>query len=220
MAETQSYPPPPVLDFTSRRLPQPVQLPPLAIPPHGSPRSDYQRSPPLSQSLPSIHSVQAPPPPPRSQPRSYSGPAAPLDKLLSPHPYTPPRSDSGYSPHNSPPRPNVEVRPPPRKPYEKYDKYEDARSHHHEPYPAPVEPHRSSYGSIPSPISSYPPSYSQTSHYRSSGPPAASAAPLAQQPYIVSYSEPPPPRIAPPAPPPPPPPPPLDMSYVPLSLVS
>jgi hypothetical protein len=203
MAETQSYPLPPPLDFTSRRLPQPVQLPPLAIPPHGSPRSDYQRSPPLSQSLPSIHSVQAPPP--RSQPRSYSGPAAPLDKLLSPHPYTPPRSDSGYSPHNSPPRPNVEVRPPPRK----YDKYDDPRSHHE--YPAPMEPHRSSYSSIPSPISSYPSSYSQ-SHYRSSGPPAS--APLTQQPYIVSYSEPPPPRIAPPAPPPLPPPPPLDMSYV------
>ena len=60
MAETQSYHAASGPGLARADVfPQPVQLPPLAIPhyaPHGSPRSDYQRSPPLSQSLPSIHS--------------------------------------------------------------------------------------------------------------------------------------------------------------------
>src|SRR5437764_630684 len=120
MANMQSYPPPPVLDFTSRRLPQ-----------HRSPRSDYQRSP-LSSQL-----VQAAPLLPRSQPPSYQ--AAPPDKLLSPHPHMPPSSDSRYSPRNSPSRRNVEVMLPPWKLCERYD----ACSHHQEQsYAVPVELHR------------------------------------------------------------------------------
>src|ERR1700742_610325 len=141
MAETQSapnYQPPPFLDYNNRRLPQPIQLPPLSIPGQASPRSDYHPSPPPGQALPSIHSSAGqapPPPPPRSQPRSYTGQAAPLDKLLSPHPYTPPRSDSAYSPSHSPPRSSVDPRESARRGHERYPS-ESARPVHHERYPS------------------------------------------------------------------------------------
>src|ERR1700749_590027 len=108
MAETQSapnYQPPQFLDYNNRRLPQPIQLPPLSIPGQASPRSDYHPSLPPGQTLPSIH--------------SSTGQAPPLDKLLSPHPYTPPRSDSTYSPSHSPPRSSVDLRDSARRGHER-----------------------------------------------------------------------------------------------------
>ncbi|KAF2085294.1 hypothetical protein K490DRAFT_47109 [Saccharata proteae CBS 121410] len=98
MTETQnlpSFPPPSFLRQPfDRRLPQPVQLPPLSIPPSAPVRPDYPFSSPASRPLPSIQ-TQAPV---RPQPRSHLGSAAPVEKLLSSNPYTPPRSDSTYSP--------------------------------------------------------------------------------------------------------------------------
>jgi len=238
MAETQSapvYQTPPFLDYNNRRLPQPIQLPPLSIPGQASPRPEYHASPPPAQALPSIHSsTQAPPPPvPRSQPRSYTSQAAPLDKLLSPHPYTPPRSDSAYSPSHSPPRSATDQREAVRRGHERYpsepirpihhERYpsESSRSVHQEgPYSSPIEPIRPTYSNIHSPASAYAPSYPQTSHYRQIVPPPTSVAPPPPPPTAAyaspAYSEPasvqPPHRSLIPAIPPPPQV--LDRSYV------
>lgn len=205
MAEIQNapvYQPPPFSDFNRK-------LPPLSIPGHSSPRSDYHSSPTPGTALPSIHSstVQGPPAHvPRSQPRSYTSQAAPLDKLLSPHPFTPPRSDSSYSPSHSPPRSSVDARDSGRRGHERYpsesansihhDLYtpEAARPNHHERYPSdpvrsilttrdpstygsPIEPHRPTYSGITSPASAYPPTFAPSSHYRPVPPPPNVAPP-------------------------------------------
>jgi len=168
MTETQSapFPPPPMRDseFAYRRLPQPVQLPPLTIPPPV--RHDFQYGPPI-QSLPSIQSASAF----QSQPqRSYPARAAPLDKLLSPHPFTPPQSDPAYSPQyesrRSPPRSAIESRLPPRN----YSEFvpESRPAQVDSSFTSPVDqPYRQSYVLLPSP--SHTSSYTASNHsYRES----------------------------------------------------
>ncbi|KAK7530745.1 velvet factor-domain-containing protein [Phyllosticta citribraziliensis] len=100
MTETQNlphFPPPPHFGDPYRRLPQPVQLPPLSIPRDpGRPDIPPFLSP-SQRSLPSIHSLPtttAARPEPRTQTRS----AAPVEKLLLSNPYSPPRSDPPFSP--------------------------------------------------------------------------------------------------------------------------
>jgi hypothetical protein len=213
MAEIQSapvYQPLPFSDFNRK-------LPPLSIPGHSSPRSDYHSSPTPGTALPSIHSSTGPGPPahvPRSQPRSYTSQAAPLDKLLSPHPFTPPRSDSNYSPSHSPPRSSVDTRDTARR-HERYpsesahsihhDRYtpDVARTNHHErypsdpvrsihrdqPYASPVEPHRPSYSSISSPASSYTPTFAHSSHYRPVPPPPNVAPPPTSSYSAAAYAD-------------------------------
>jgi hypothetical protein len=210
MTETQTlphFPPPQYLDYstpTSRRLPQPIHLPPLTIPQNTAHRPDYPHGPGQNHPLPSIQAQ--PGPGPRPTHRSYSGGGAPLEKLLSPHPFTPPRSDAAYSPR-SPPRSALDARPPHPPPSrsvnEKY--YEDQRHHHESQYQSqsPVDPHRQTYSTLPSPAPSYAPSFaSSNASYRQGGvpPPPANLPPS----YTSNYSEPgpipPPPRITPSAP--------------------
>ncbi|TID14757.1 velvet factor-domain-containing protein [Venturia nashicola] len=209
MTETQTlphFPPPQYHDYStppSRRLPQPIQLPPLTIPQVTAHRTEYNHGSGQNQPLPSIQPQSGPGP--RALHRSYSGSGggAPLEKLLSPHPFTPPRSDAAYSPR-SPPRSAIDTRPPPPLPNrsvnEKY--YEDQRHHHESQYQSssPVEPHRQSYSTLPSPAPSYAPSFaSSNASYRQAGvPPPPSTLPHS---YTSGYSEPgpipPPPRIPP-----------------------
>jgi hypothetical protein len=174
MTETQKLPvfsPPNFLHYPHRRLPQPVPLAPLEIPPDAvPPRSDYPFRSPVNQ-LPSIHAG----PPPRHQhqhhPPSTLPRGAPVDKLLHPNPYTPPRSDPPYSPQqygpSISPRSEVDSRGPRRLTEQRYP-YEESRPihHHHEqPYSSltsPVEPSQQrAYGPLPSP--SYTPSYASSS---------------------------------------------------------
>lgn len=199
MTETQKLPvfsPPPYHhSYTDpreiRRLPQPIQLAPLEIPPHPvPPRPEYAFRSPVHPQLPSIH--PGPPPPhhqhqhqhqhsqhsqhpqhsqhhprlPPSLPR-----AAPVEKLLHPNPYTPPRtSDPPYSPrqYGPPvsPRTGFESRGPKRLNEQRYS-YEDSRPgrSHHDSYASltsPVEPSQpKSVGRLPSP--GYTPSYASSS---------------------------------------------------------
>jgi hypothetical protein len=155
MAETLTAPsvPPSFFDFGHRRLPQPIQLPPLSIP-ESSPRPEHRSAPPQTQLLPAINSATATAS--RPQPRAYPGPAASLDKLLSPQPYTPPRSENVYS---SPPRSAVEAQSHSRRSSQKYAWEEPSRPVQLEqPYVSPIEPYRQSSGALPSPTS-YGPGY-------------------------------------------------------------
>lgn len=173
MTETQKLPvfsAPSFLDFPHRRLPPPVQLKPLAIPPDAvpPPRSDYPFRSPINQ-LPSIQ----PGPPPRHeqhQPSSLPRPAAPVDKLLHSNPYTPPRSDPPYSPQqygpSISPRAEFDSRGPRRLTEQRYPYEESRTTHHHEqPYASlasPVEPSQQrGYAPLPSP--GYTPSYASSS---------------------------------------------------------
>ncbi|KAF1986683.1 hypothetical protein K402DRAFT_421138 [Aulographum hederae CBS 113979] len=171
MTETQnapSFPPPSFLDYSLRRLPQPVQLPPLTIPPPARHHEQQQYGPPR-QPLPSIHSA---PLSNEQHARPFSGRAAPLENLLSPHPFTPPRSDPAYSPQydsrRSPPRSAVEARMPPRRYVEPLE--EPRQINMDQPYGSPVEQHtahRQPYAPLPSP--GYTPSYPRSNHsYRNS----------------------------------------------------
>ena len=137
MTETQHLPlfsQPAFHDYTHRRLPPPIQLKQLEIPPDPvPPRSDYHFRSPVVTHLPSIrpaaHYRHDPAPQPQHQP-----PFQPVDKLLTqahpqqqqqqhppqhqhqhqhqphPHPYSPPRSEPHYSPphphHTQPPHPS------------------------------------------------------------------------------------------------------------------
>lgn len=232
MTETQSapqIPPPAFLDYSHRRLPQPIQLPPLTIPPPPPSRPDLQYSPTI-QHLPSIHSRPPPPPPPPPlaaqvhspipgqphphappryhHPRSHSGSAAPLEKLLSPHPFTPPRSDPAYSPRHepkrSPPRSAVETRPPPNRLTEKLYHDESRPSTADSVFASPVESQRHPFASFPSPQASNFPSSSTTfrgsvgSHRGSTssvyGPPYPEAVTAAPKP-VVAVPPPPPPVV-------------------------
>ncbi|RDI79356.1 hypothetical protein Vi05172_g10558 [Venturia inaequalis] len=203
MTETQTLPhfPPQYHDYstpTSRRLPQPIQLPPLTIPQVTAHRPEYHHGPGQNQPLPSIQGQSGSGSRPLHRSYSGSGGGAPIEKLLSPHPFTPPRSDAAYSPR-SPPRSAIDTRPPPPPPNrsvnEKY--YEDQRHHHESQYQSssPVEPHRPSYSTLPSPALSYAPSFgSSNASYRQGGvPPPPSNLPHS---YTSGYSEP-PPRIPP-----------------------
>lgn len=159
MTETQNlphFPPPPYLGDPYRRLPQPVQLPPLAVP-RDPVRPDFPPFfSPSQRSLPSIHSLpttaSAPAQSRPEQHRSQSRSAAPVDKLLSSNPYTPPRSDPPYSPslqygRNVSPRSQGEPRgPPPRPVAARYP--EEPRPIHQESHYAPQgNPHLPRRGS-------------------------------------------------------------------------
>ncbi|KAF1808613.1 hypothetical protein P152DRAFT_214840 [Eremomyces bilateralis CBS 781.70] len=228
MTETQSapqFPPPAFLDYSQRRLPQPIQLPPLTIPPPPPSRSDFQYSPTV-QHLPSIHSRPPPPPPSLSgqvpspipgpphhtaparyhHPRSHSGSAAPLEKLLSPHPFTPPRSDPAYSPQyepkRSPPRSAVDTRPPPSRLTEKFHLDDSRPSTAESVFASPVESQRHPFASFPSPqgTSNFPSSSttyrgSVGSHRGSTGSayaPPGYPEPVTTAPKMVSMVPPPP----------------------------
>lgn len=177
MTETQNlphFPPPPYLGDPYRRLPQPVQLPPLSVP-RDPVRPDFPPFfSPSQRSLPSIHSLpttaSAPSQSRPEQHRSQTRSSAPVDKLLSSNPYTPPRSEPPYSPlqygRTISPRSQVEARaPPPRQVAARYP--DEPRPVHQEPAyippgnPPPPPPQRQqSYQPLPSPnyTSSYPPS--------------------------------------------------------------
>ncbi|KAJ4363438.1 hypothetical protein N0V83_009731 [Neocucurbitaria cava] len=174
MTETQKLPvfsPPGFHDFPStRRLPPPVQLKPLDIPPDAvPPRTDHHFRSPINNQLPSIHSG-LPPRHDHFQPRS----AAPVDKLLQhSNPYTPPRSDPPYSPQqygpSISPRSEFDSRGPRRLTEQRYP-YDDPRpiqhyQHHEQPYSSlasPVEPSQQRpYAPLPSP--GYTPSYASSS---------------------------------------------------------
>jgi hypothetical protein len=169
MTETQkppSFPPPSFLGNPYRRLPQPVQLPPLTIPPNAV-RPEYQFRSPIAQPLPSI---QPGPPARQSQPRLHVASAAPVEKLLQSNPYTPPRSDPPYSPQqygpSSSPRSQVDDRSAPRRLVEHRYSYEDRRPSHPEQQQyaslaSPIEPsQKPSYAPLPSP--SYTPNYASS----------------------------------------------------------
>ncbi|KAF2270064.1 hypothetical protein CC78DRAFT_539327 [Lojkania enalia] len=188
MTETQKLPvfsPPGFLHHPHRRLPQPVQLPPLEIPPDPvPPRTDFPFRSPINP-LPSIQpapSLRPPPPPPQQQQQQQQQqhqssalprPAAPVDKLLLSNPYTPPRSDPPYSPQqygpSISPRSDFDSRGPPRRLTEQRYPYEEPRPvhhpHHEQPYASlasPVEPsQQKAYAPLPSP--SYTPSYASSS---------------------------------------------------------
>lgn len=210
MTETQKLPifsPPAFLDYPHRRLPPPVQLKPLEIPPDAvPPRSDHQFRSPINQ-LPSIHSGL----PPRHdlyQPRS----AAPVEKLLQhSNAYTPPRSDPPYSPQqygpSISPRSEFDSRGPRRLTEQRYV-YDEPRHipahHHHEtPYSSLASPIEHSqqrpYAPLPSP--GYTPSYASSStpfrgsvgsHQHSQR--GSIAAPLGPVPYPDPPTAAPPPR--------------------------
>jgi len=164
MAETLPAPNAlPLFDFTHRRLPQPIQLPPLTIPPPSS-KLEYSTAPaqkltsrlePASAPaqapvLPAINSARATTPL-RQSSRGYPGPAAPLDKLLSPQSYAPSRSENVYS---SPPRSAVDTHSHSRRSSQKYVLDDQARLVQPEqPYVSPIEPYRQSSTSFPSPTS-------------------------------------------------------------------
>ncbi|KAH7061122.1 velvet factor-domain-containing protein [Macrophomina phaseolina] len=234
MTETQNlphFPPPPYLGDPYRRLPQPVQLPPLAVP-RDPVRPDFPPFfSPSQRSLPSIHSLpttttttttssssssSAPAQSRLEQHRSQTRSAAPVDKLLSSHPYTPPRSDPPYSPplhygRNASPRLQAEARHPRPRPVTTRYPEEPRPIHQEPPYvsqgnPPPPPPQRQqTYQPLPSPnyTSSYPPSNASfrgsiDSHRGSAASSYGTSA---------SYAEPaaPPPAQRPPPPPPPPP---------------
>lgn len=233
MTETQNlphFPPPPYLGDPYRRLPQPVQLPPLTVP-RDSVRPDFPPFfSPSQRSLPSIHSLPTtssqPQPPRPAEHRSHSRSAAPVDKLLSSNPYTPPRSDPPYSPlqygRQVSPRSQVETRPPlPRQVTTRYP--EDPRPIHQEQpqyipqgNPPPPPPQRQqSYQPLPSPnyTSSYPPS---NASFRSS---IDSHRGSAASSYGVATAYPEPAGPVPAQRPPPPPPPPLSVASAGPSIV-
>ncbi|OCK82973.1 hypothetical protein K432DRAFT_390814 [Lepidopterella palustris CBS 459.81] len=168
MTETQkppTFPPPSFLSHPYRRLPQPVQLPPLTIPPN-SVRPEYQFRSPITQPLPSI---QAGPLSRSHQHRSHIASATSVEKLLQSNPYTPPRSDPPYSPQqygpSTSPRSEIEGRSAPRRLREQRYSYDDSRASHPEPTYAslasPLETsQKPSYAPLPSP--SYTPSYASS----------------------------------------------------------
>ncbi|KAF2456586.1 velvet factor-domain-containing protein [Lineolata rhizophorae] len=212
MTETQKPPIPPLsFDSHFRNDPpfrsqshQPIQLPPLVIPPnrqdHYQPYSNQhqpppppplpphhhhhhhhqqhqQQQPPPQNSLPPLHSHSAPPPP-RSQPRSHGGSAAPVEKLLTNNPYTPPRSDSLYSPqtYGPPMSPRSEggaPQPPPslqRRMTDHRYSVEDGRgpANLEPPFVSPVEPSYNKQPFAPLPSPSYTPSYRNQPSYHGS----------------------------------------------------
>ncbi|KAB2578322.1 Sexual development regulator VELC [Lasiodiplodia theobromae] len=217
MTETQNlphFPPPPYLLDPYRRLPQPVQLPPLSVP-RDPVRPDFPPFfSPSQRSLPSISSLSTASAPAQSRPEHHRPHvrAAPVDKLLSSNPYTPPRSDPPYSPplqygRTVSPRSQVDARPPPPRPVARYPE-EPRPIHHPEPVyppqanPPPPPPQRQpSYQPLPSPsyTSSYPPS---NASYRGSIDSHRGSAST----YGSAYAEPvaPPPAAQRPPPPPPP----------------
>ncbi|KAF2448937.1 hypothetical protein P171DRAFT_428920 [Karstenula rhodostoma CBS 690.94] len=168
--ETQKPPafsPPSFLDYPqSRRLP-PLNIP-TAVPPS---RPDFPFHSPVNH-LPSIL-----PGPPRHDlphhPPSLPRHPAPVDKLLQPSSYTPPRPDPPYSPQqyglSISPRTTYDSRGPRRLTDQRHP-FEDTRSthhpppHHEQPYvlTSPVEPSQQrSYAPLPSP--GYTPSYASSS---------------------------------------------------------
>lgn len=189
MTETQklpNLPPPSFLGPQYRRLPQPVQLPPLAIPSDPSVRPQYQFRSPNTQSLPSIQPI----PPPHHHLRAHSGSGAPLEKLLASNSYTPPRSDPPYSPQqygpSLSPHSEIESRQPPRRLSDRYP-IEDSRplGIAEPPLVSPIEPlQRHAYPPLPSPSYSY--SSSNTPYRGSVGSHRASTSSLAP----IAYSEP------------------------------
>ncbi len=174
MTETQKPPvfaPPGFLDYPHRRLPPPVPLKSLEIPPDAvPPRLDHQYRSPINQ-LPSIHSG-LPPRRDHYQPR----PAAPVEKLLQhPVPYTPPRSDPSASPqqYGPPlsPHPEFDTRGP-RRPTDPRFPYDDPRhvqhhQHHESPYSShasPIEPSQQQQRPfIPGPSPGYASNYPSSS---------------------------------------------------------
>ena len=105
-----SLPPAPYArDAYPRHMQGPIQLPPLNIPALAN-RPEYSSAPPLQQPLPPIQTGSSA----INQPRSFSGPVAPLQQILSSDPYhpppPPPRSDAVHSPYGSvtPPRSAVD----------------------------------------------------------------------------------------------------------------
>jgi len=181
MTETQKLPvfqPPGFLDFNHRRLPPPIQLKQLEIPPDAvPPRTDYHFRSPVGH-LPSIHSG----PPPRHEhqqaPTAHYRPAAPLEKLVHhTNPYTPPRTEAPYSPQNygPPVSPRSQYDSRERRLNEqRYQSYDEPRHTHHAPHEqpysslaSPVEPSQQRhYAPLPSP--GYTPSYASSSTFRGS----------------------------------------------------
>lgn len=166
--ETQKPPafsPPSFHNYHDRRLP-PLNIP-APVPPS---RPDFPFHSPVNH-LPSIQ-----PGPPRHDPHhpaSLPRHAAPVDKLLQPSSYTPPRSDPPYSPQqygpSISPRTEYDSRGS-RRLIEQRLPYEDIRNthhpppHHEQPYAltSPVEPpQQRSYVPLPSP--GYTPSYASSS---------------------------------------------------------
>jgi hypothetical protein len=152
-------------DYPHRRLPPPISLKPLAIPPDAvPPRTDYHFRSPIHQ-LPSIH----PGPPPRHE---HHHPAA--HRAFAPgNPFTPPRSDPPYSPHqygpSLSPRSEFDSRSArifaeQRYPYEEH-RHTQPYVQHEQPFSSltsPVEASQQrSYGPLTSP--SYTPSYASSS---------------------------------------------------------
>lgn len=176
MTEAQKLPhfsQPGFLDYNHRRLPPPVQLKPLEIPPDAvPPRADYQFRSPINP-LPSIHSGLPARHEHHQQPSTVHRSAAPVEKLLLTNPYTPPRSDPPYSPQQYGPSisPRSEFdRSGPRRLTEHRPAYDDPRhvqhhAHHEQSLSSlasPVEPaQQRGYGPIPSP--GYTPSYASSS---------------------------------------------------------
>ncbi|KAJ4409838.1 hypothetical protein N0V91_002313 [Didymella pomorum] len=181
MTETQKLPvfqPPGFLDYNHRRLPPPIQLKQLEIPPDAvPPRTDYHFRSPVGH-LPSIHSG----PPPRHEhqqaPTAHYRPAAPLEKLVHhTNPYTPPRTEAPYSPQNygPPVSPRSQYDSRDRRLNEqRYQSYDEPRHTHHAPHEqpysslaSPVEPSQQRhYAPLPSP--GYTPSYASSSTFRGS----------------------------------------------------
>ncbi|KAK8237859.1 velvet factor-domain-containing protein [Phyllosticta capitalensis] len=227
MTETQNlphFPPPPHFGDPYRRLPQPVQLPPLSIP-RDPVRPDIPPFlSPSQRSLPSIHTLPtttAARPEPRTQTRS----AAPVEKLLLSNPYSPPRSDPPYSPprhqpvhqpyshqhygRQPSPRTIPDNKPLPRDPISRYPP-EPSRHIHPEPSylppanPPPPSRQHQPYQALPSP--SYTSSYSSSNtSYRASIDSHRSPVPSSYGP-PVSFPEPAAPVPVQRHPPPPPPP--------------
>ncbi|KAH6625865.1 velvet factor-domain-containing protein [Boeremia exigua] len=215
MTETQKlpvFPPPRFLDFNHRRLPPPIQLKQLEIPPDAvPPRTDYQFRSPIGH-LPSIHSE----PPQRHEhqqpPTARYRPAVPLEKLVHhTNPYTPPRSEAHYSPKNYAqqvsPRSQYDNRDPRRLSEQRYASYDEARHAHHAPHEqpysslaSPVEPSQQQRHYAPLPSPGYTPSYASSSTFRGSvgsyshSQRGSVAAPLGPVAYHEPHAPGPPPR--------------------------
>ncbi|EON68377.1 hypothetical protein W97_07635 [Coniosporium apollinis CBS 100218] len=164
MTETQKLPNFPLPLDSYRRVPQPIHLPPLSIP-STSARHDYYHESLARHSLPPIQSGYPPRGPPRLPPTSA---AVPAEKLVTSHPYTPPRSDPPYSPqyYGPPlsPRSEYESRLHQSRLAERYDRYptDDSRSMSQDSsfVSSADSTQRGQYAPLPSPsyTSGYPPS--------------------------------------------------------------
>lgn len=168
--ETQrapNFPPPSFLGHPNRRLPQPVQLPPLTIPHHAG---AAERHPSLAQPLPSIYNAPSVRHPSNHPPT----PHAPASKLLTANPYATPRQEPTYSQQYASRRsPRSELGPHmhQRRLSDRYPPDAMRAAKIDSQYASPVEGlPRPSYPPLPSPT--YTPSYSSShaSHatYRSS----------------------------------------------------